>query len=258
VGGSYQSANDCTNCCVGGTCQAVTQSTCQSEDYTCCDECDTGPHSEYDGDCSGQVCCETCDTGIFQVGEYIEAEDGELVGAMRAVASSSVSGGYYVSSNTDDSGFVSFTFEITEVANYKIQVRVMTPTPTDGHNSFYIGLNDEVANGNEQYAYDLEEKTVFEWDDVSRRGDGDSDQNEFDPMIWTLSPGMHTFTFHGREADTRLDQIILSLASYHDADTNTNGCIDINELATYILRWKIGEIDIPDMMNAVIIWKKGC
>jgi len=257
TGGSYQSADDCANCCVGGTCQAVSQSTCQSEGYICCDECDIGAHSEYDADCPGQVCCESCETGIFQVGEYIEAEDGELFGAMQAVESSSVSGGYYVSSDADESGYVSFTFEIAEVANYKMQARVMTPAPTDGHNSFYIGLDDEIAR-NDQYVYDLEEASIFKWDDVSRRGDGNSDQNEFDPMIWTLSPGFHTFTFYGREADTRLDQVILIMASYHDADTDRDGCIDINELATYILRWKIGDIDIPDMMNAVIIWKKGC
>ncbi len=39
-----------------------TTSTCQSLGYQCCSSCESGPHPEYDADCSGQVCCEVCST----------------------------------------------------------------------------------------------------------------------------------------------------------------------------------------------------
>lgn len=36
------------------------QPTCQNQGYSCCGSCDSGPHSDYDDDCPGQVCCEVC------------------------------------------------------------------------------------------------------------------------------------------------------------------------------------------------------
>jgi hypothetical protein len=46
------------------------------------------------------------------------------------------------------------------------------------------------------------------WDTVNWSGAGGIDP-EFDPKIWILSAGEHTFTFYGREARTKLDQVAL-------------------------------------------------
>ena len=39
--------------------------TCQSLGYQCCNSCQSGSHSEYNGNCPGQVCCEVCTPGAI-------------------------------------------------------------------------------------------------------------------------------------------------------------------------------------------------
>jgi len=34
--------------------------TCQNQGYQCCSSCQSGPHTQYDYTCTGQVCCDTC------------------------------------------------------------------------------------------------------------------------------------------------------------------------------------------------------
>jgi len=58
--GSFVGSDDCGNlCCVDGLCHTPVP-TCQNQDHSCCDECQSGPHTGYDSDCPGQVCCEEC------------------------------------------------------------------------------------------------------------------------------------------------------------------------------------------------------
>jgi hypothetical protein len=40
--------------------QGTASPTCQNQEYECCDSCQSGPHPEYDGNCSGKFCCESC------------------------------------------------------------------------------------------------------------------------------------------------------------------------------------------------------
>ena len=77
-----------------------------------------------------------------------------------------------------------------------------------GQNSFYVGIDDEAAQGNSSFIFSLHLVTEFTWDKVNRLGNGTSTPQN-DPKIWNLSAGLHTFTFYGREANTWLDQIIL-------------------------------------------------
>ncbi len=44
--------------------------TCQSQGHQCCDSCESGPHPEYDTDCSLQVCCEVCTTSNELIGHW--------------------------------------------------------------------------------------------------------------------------------------------------------------------------------------------
>jgi hypothetical protein len=195
--------------------------------------------------------------------QYIEAEDGDLTAPMQTGTDSAASGGSYIYTSTNDQGSANFTFEIEYAGRYIMEVRVLTPPNMDGHNSFYIGLNGEPVQGDSDYIYDTIETETFAWDNVSLRGPyGNFTWSEYDPMIWELSKGLHTFTFYGREPDTRLDQIILKRVSqYHRADNNPqDGCIDIDELLAFIVRWKISIKDVPmaELMGTIGLWKGGC
>ena len=79
-----------------------------------------------------------------------------------------------------------------------------------GHDSFYVGLDGVQAAGVNEYIYDLKDNDSFTWDNVRFRGpNGNSTYSQYNPKVWSLTSGLHTFTFYGRETDTRLDQIIL-------------------------------------------------
>lgn len=128
---------------------------------------------------------------------------------------------------------------------------------------FYVGVDSEAAQGDDNYTWDTEVyNTSFNWDTVSLRGPtGTFDIAEFDPMVWTLSSGQHTFTFYGRESNTNLDQIILrpvAQTSCGSADSNGNSIVDISELLNYISQWKAGSVVIGDLLTAIGEWKNGC
>ena len=88
---------------------------------------------------------------------------------------------------------------------------------SDAYNSFFIGLDDDDAQI-DYNVYDAEISSSFIWDDASLRGTGTYDNNELDPMVWDLDTGLHTFTFYTREADTRLDKIVLKCACFSFSD----------------------------------------
>jgi len=44
----------------------------------------------------------------------------------------------------------------------------------------------------------------------------------------------------------------------HDADINPcDGSISVNELADYIYEWKLGNVEIDDLIEAIVMWKTG-
>ena len=43
--------------------------------------------------------------------------------------------------------------------------------------------------------------------------------------------------------------------SYHAADTDQSGCIELDELIVYMDEWKVGAVTINDIMTAITIWK---
>jgi len=112
------------------------------------------------------------------------------------------------------------------------------------------------------YAYDamLSSTSSFEWDNVSLRGpNGLPELDEYDPMNWTLSVGLHTFTFYGREANTWLDQIILKRAC-HKSDSSCDGCVSGAELSAFIDLWKVDSSNptLKELIEAIGLWKRGC
>ena len=118
----------------------------------------------------------------------------------------------YVYTAANDIGSAKFTFDIQTAGQYKIEAKVNTNND-GGQNSFFVGLDNELAQGNNLYAYNIFPLIAgFVWDEVSKWGNGTTGNppiSEFDPMTWNLTQGNHSFTFYGRESNTWLDQIIL-------------------------------------------------
>jgi hypothetical protein len=247
------SSDDCSDCSC--SCSGYNQ-----EESAANGNCNDGK----DNDCDGSVDIEDsgCQIQYFLPGQYIEAEHGELESPMQVASNTTASEGLFIQSTTYGEGSVNFTFDIQQAGNYKMRSRIVTPCSDIGAcDSFYIGLDGESIKGNSEYTYDLLGCHSFTWDDVSLRGPGGSfDYAEYDPMIWYLSAGLHTFTFYNRENYAGMDQIILKqILSYHRADSNQDGCIQTNELLAFIDRWKISSKDVtmPEMMEAIGLWKAG-
>ena len=238
--------------------------TCSSLGGECCttgQECQGGSFTS-SSDCGNSCCTGTCSTPVanFLPEQFIEAEDGELTSPMLTGTNSSASGGQYVYTSTTNQGSVTFTFDIQLAGHYMMEARILTPAPNaGGHNSLFVGLDSEAAQGNEEYTFDTVESEQFIWDDVSLRGPGGSyNYSEYDPMIWDLTQGTHNFTFYGREASTWIDQIILRKA-HHRSDTDADGCIDTGEMVAFMDRWKISSADVGmvELMESIGLWKSG-
>jgi len=260
--------------CGDGTCDPG--ETCSS----CPADCPTGSgevccsRTIYTGDCcspsdcsGGEVCvshsCQQAQ-GNFLPEQIIEAEDGIITSTMQTGTDAGASEGEYVYTGTSHQGNVAFTFDIQQTGQYRMEARVFTSSPADGHNSFYVGLNgyDPQTPGNAENTYDTLTTDVFAWDDVSLRGpNGNYSWSEYDPMIWDLSQGTHTLTFYGKESNTWLDQIILrsvSQSACGESDGDGDGIVSISELISYIGEWKVGNVLIGELIDAIGKWKAGC
>jgi hypothetical protein len=169
----------------------------------------------------------------------------------------SASGGQYVYSTTDNDGSVTYTFDIPTQGRYMIEA-IINSQNSGGRNSFYTGLDGFDPNNDNEYAFDTSVGSGFVWDDVNMRGTGGA-VSEFDPMVWDLSPGLHTFTFYGRESNTWLDQ--LSLVSHcHRADTLIQDCcITQAEIIFFIGDWKqgLGGIAMTELMDGIELYNSG-
>ncbi len=149
-------------------------------------------------------------TYYFTPSQYIEAESGVLSSPMVIGSDAGASGGQYVYTPTSNSGYVGFVFNIATTANYKLSSRTNTNNDPS-RNLFYVGLDSEPAQGNSAYSYDIPLVSGYAWSDVNRRGGGSIPTDN--PKIWNLTQGLHTFYFYGEEANTWLDEILLTPTS---------------------------------------------
>jgi len=180
----------------------------------------------------------------FAYGQTIEAEDAELVYPMVIYQDDTASNGQYVMTTDSRKGSLTFGFNIMDPGRYMIQARTMTPGPTtDGHNSFYVGIDDEISDGNEYDVYDLQITESFTWDNMSRRGLGSELDNEFDPFIFELDEGLHTVTFYARESKSMIDQINLIKIS------------DIMDIVASIEAWQTGG-SINGVVEDINTWQQ--
>jgi MYXO-CTERM domain-containing protein len=168
----------------------------------------TGPVS---ADCS--VTATSASKPAFAPESCVEAEAGDITAPMARGSDGDASGGAYVATlneATTNNGSVSFLFNVVTAGSYAMQARVKTGTTGGANNSFFVGLDSEAAAGDTSFTYDTAQSSSYVWDNVKRRGTGTS-APQFDPMIWSLSAGPHSFAFYGDEANTRLDEIVLKL-----------------------------------------------
>jgi len=271
---SYTSSQVCCsgsiftgNCCMDIDCQGqscidhvCTTITCQELTGACCpadQACDGTPYLGL-SDCPTTCCVGECVIGslYFHPDEIIEAEEGDLTDPMTITTGS---GETYVHTPINTQGSVSFIFEITALGTYTMDSRILPQSPTpDGHNSLYVGLDNEQASGNNAFTWDTELVTAFTWEEVSLRGSSDYSQPpQYDPKTWGLTPGLHTCTSYGREIGLQIDKITLKSSSgvTHPADLDEDGCVDINELNTYITRYKGNQgPQLMQVMGAISIW----
>ena len=255
-------SSDCSDsdCSSDSSCQSC--SDLAGSNWDCCSGSETCDGNQFSGATDCTVCCNQACTPsqYFSAGVDIEAEDGVITFPMQIGADAQASGGQYVATDSVDLGTVSFMFDITTAGNYMMEVRLRTPEPNmGGHNSFYVYVDDETAvNYNVFHAI---ETNAWNMDNVSREGDGDYSDPEFDPVKWYLTEDLHTFIFQGRELDTQLDLIRLLSAeqTYHEADLDNSCDIDIDELMVFMNRWKvsIADVGMVEMMDAIALWKFG-
>lgn len=136
------------------------------------------------------------DVAVFV--QSIEAEDAALEAPMVAAGGS-------VSTPVAEEGAARFTFTVPVDGGYVLAATATADDTT--HNSFYVTLDDDAVVRDGSHAFDVVPGDTGVVD-VGVRGDGPADVRPV-PITWSLSAGVHVFTFWGREAATRLDVVTL-------------------------------------------------
>ena len=128
---------------------------------------------------------------------YFEAEDAtKLKGGMKIREDELASGGKYVTAT--GAGSMIFSVMFPESGDYIIWGRVLAP---DGDSdSFFIDI-DVDAPGT---IWDVQPGKAWVWDEAMWR---EPAQN---PVIFTISEGIHDIVIKTREADTQLDKIFIT------------------------------------------------
>jgi len=140
--------------------------------------------------------------------DWIEAETGVFVGAMRKVTDSAADGGAYIESTLNNSGTAGFQITVPATGSYKIEARVFSAN--NGSDSYFLSID----NGPE-FVWDLNPSgdpsafNLWRIDEVTNRGAGSFKAPQFDPYFVQLTKGTHTLRFRAREWKTRLDSFTL-------------------------------------------------
>lgn len=102
-------------------------------------------------------------------------------------------------------GRAAYNFVITNAGNYVIQALV--DAPNDGANSLYLNIDAEPQDPS--MVWQIPITTGFENRVVSWQGTGTFDNPQFVPKIFTLTSGNHQLILRGREADTKVDRLVI-------------------------------------------------
>ncbi|MDQ3256617.1 MAG: hypothetical protein M3R15_22465, partial [Acidobacteriota bacterium] len=135
----------------------------------------------------------------------LEAEQGFIAAPMVVSSEASASGGAYIASNIGAAGSATFSIDLATDGNYVIWSRVLAPERDN--DSFYVPVD-----GGPEDVYGVAYNT---WSDAWQwtRVNGRANENiplTLNPRIFQLSAGAHQIVFRTREADTKLDRLIIT------------------------------------------------
>jgi hypothetical protein len=175
------------------------------------------------------------------------------------VSDSVASGGRYIQAATAEQGTATYSFTVATEGQYKIIGRIYAADA--GADSYYFSID-----GAPEDTWDIcpaqaaSDFGVWRDDAIAKRGTGTYLAPQFDPYIVQLSAGTHTLVLRGREVGAKLDYFHLSGVGncLHDADTDCDGCVRQDEMMQYIPQWKAGLVTLPQLMEAIRLWKQGC
>ncbi|HYT58842.1 MAG TPA: tandem-95 repeat protein [Haliangiales bacterium] len=137
-------------------------------------------------------------TGAAFVYLPFEAESATLVSPMATASDPNAGQGQFISSATDNTGTATFTVTVPVSGDYVIWSRVLSPN--SGQDSFFVSVD-----GGTEYLYATAQNAwtnAWQWTAVNSDGVG--------PVTFTLFAGTHTIVFRSREANTGLDQVLLT------------------------------------------------
>ena len=81
-----------------------------------------------------------------------------------------------------------------------------------------------------------------------------SDHLFTDATNGNFTPLSNSPVCHASETGSYIGALPCASSSYHPADTNSNGCVEQNELMAYISRWQTNQVTIPNLIEAVGLW----
>lgn len=153
------------------------------------------------------------DAGPVETGTFwFEAEDGTLEAPMQTGDDPDASGGSYAtvdpaSPSTTDArpatGKVSFTFTVTDAADFRAWGRVRVTTEND--DSFWVCVDDCMKEEQWNNLSTLDVVGDWTWDDVH-----DSITDDTVAVTWTLDAGEHTLHVYYREVGAQLDKVLIT------------------------------------------------
>jgi hypothetical protein len=135
------------------------------------------------------------------IGIYLEAETGSVSLPMQTGTNPNASNTRYVSTPTANDGALSLQVSIPEAGDYHIWCRVNSPS--SGTDSFFVSVDGGVEEiyGTAQNKW----SSAWQWTKIN------SDNGlSGAPRTFTLSQGLHSLDFRGREAGTLLDAIYIT------------------------------------------------
>ena len=119
-----------------------------------------------------------------------------------------VTGGYISQSSQTglaNGGRATYNFVLTNAGNYVVQALV--DAPNNGANSLFLNVDAEPLDPS--MVWQIPITTGFENRVVSWQGAGTFDNPQFVPKIFNLTAGPHQLILRGREADTRVDRLVV-------------------------------------------------
>jgi len=144
----------------------------------------------------------------------MEAEDAILTSGTEESFDILSSGGIdYISQDIqtttpiDKGGRATFSFTIPTTGDYIIEAVV--DAPSTASDSFFINVDGDPVDST--YVWDVQGGVTsgFELREISFRGAGSLESPEFNPWVVNLDAGAHELRIWGREANTKLDKIIV-------------------------------------------------